>query len=100
MTRIVRPPTDSRVAAASCQGWPVRVSEFFRLVDEEFGVARGRSLVHDQHLTALGDRTPAQALAAGAEPRTVWLAMCEALDVPPERRLGRDRLRRRPGRSA
>ena len=31
-----------------------------------------------------------QALAAGVEPRKVWLAVCDVQDVPAERRLGRD----------
>ena len=33
---------------------------------------------------------PTQALAAGVNPRDVWLAVCDVQDVPAERRLGRD----------
>ena len=75
---------------------PMRVSEFWTLVTDEFGDAYGRSLATDQHLLALDDRTARQALDAGVEPKEIWLALCEAMDVPPERRLGRDRRPRRP----
>lgn len=68
----------------------MRMSEFWQLVDDEFGTGYGRTLVRDQVLQALGDRTGEQALAAGERPRTVWVALCEALDVPPQRRWGRD----------
>ncbi|MBB2899820.1 hypothetical protein FHR75_000608 [Kineococcus radiotolerans] len=74
----------------------MRVSEFWTLVTDEFGDAYGRSLATDQHLLALDDRTARQALDAGVEPKEIWLALCEAMDVPPERRLGRDRRPKRP----
>jgi hypothetical protein len=74
----------------------MRVSEFWTLVTDEFGDAYGRSLATDQHLLALDDRTARQALDAGVEPKAIWLALCEAMDVPPERRLGRDRRPKRP----
>ncbi|MEO7070674.1 MAG: DUF3046 domain-containing protein, partial [Nostocoides sp.] len=38
----------------------------------------------------LDGRTADAALAAGVPPRAVWLALCEAMDVPERRRLGRD----------
>lgn len=67
------------------------MSEFWTLVEEEFGAAHGRALVRDHVLVTLGNRTAAQALAAHEPPRTVWTALCEDLDVPVERRWGRDR---------
>lgn len=73
----------------------MRVSEFWTLVDDEFGTAYGRSLAADHVLLVLGDRTAREALDSGVEPREIWLALCEALDVPVERRLGRDRPPRR-----
>ncbi|WP_369052970.1 DUF3046 domain-containing protein [Kineococcus terrestris] len=72
----------------------MRHSEFWTLVEDEFGAAYGRSLAADQVLLALEDRTPRQALDAGVDPKAVWLALCEAMDVPPERRLGKDPARR------
>jgi hypothetical protein len=66
----------------------VRVSEFWSLAEQEFGRVHARSLAADLALPALGDRTADRALAEGEEPRQVWLAMCDALDVPVARRSG------------
>jgi len=68
----------------------VRNSEFWTLVDDEFGRAHGRTLTRDHVLFELGNRTAEQALADGEPLRTVWQALCEAMDVPPERRWGRE----------
>lgn len=76
----------------------MRISEFRTLTREEFGRALGDTLVADLVLPSL-DATAAQALEDGTDPRVVWLALCDAMDVPPERRLGRDHGRRRNGSS-
>jgi hypothetical protein len=68
----------------------VRMSEFWTLVDDEFGRAQGRALVRDHVVGALGHRTAEQALEAGEEPREVWLALVADLEVPQERWWGRD----------
>ncbi len=65
----------------------MRRSEFDRAVADEFGAGAG-TLIADLVLSKVGDRTPAQALAAGVPPRDIWLALCEEMDVPPERRYG------------
>ncbi len=52
---------------------------------------RGDALIADLVLPQCGDRTAVQALAAGVPPREVWLALCIATDVPPERRHGAGR---------
>lgn len=64
------------------------MSEFWTLVDGEFGRAQGRALVRDHVVGALGHRTAEQALASGEDPRPVWSALCDDLQVPPERRWG------------
>ncbi|ACZ22236.1 hypothetical protein Sked_23210 [Sanguibacter keddieii DSM 10542] len=74
----------------------VRNREFWDLVDDVFGRAYGRTLADDQVLTALGDRTAAQAVEAGVEPRVVWHALCDAMDVPDARRWGSDLFRQAP----
>jgi hypothetical protein len=33
-------------------------------------------------ITKPGERTAAQALADGEDPRTVWLALCEHFEIP------------------
>jgi Protein of unknown function (DUF3046) len=68
----------------------MRMSEFWTLVDDEFGRAQGRALVRDHVIGTLGDRSAEQALEAGEEPREVWLALAADLEVPPERWWGRD----------
>ena len=68
----------------------MRLSDFWRLMDDEFGAAYARSLARDHVLGALGNLTPLQALEAGIKPREAWLALCADMDVPPERRLGKE----------
>lgn len=68
----------------------MRLSDFWRLMDDEFGPAYSRVLASDLVLGAIGGKTAVEALGSGIEPRAVWLAVCEVQDVPPERRLGRD----------
>ena len=63
-------------------------SEFDRAVEEEFGAGYASVVVEDLVLESLDGRTARQALAAGVSPRAVWLAICEATDVPASRRHG------------
>jgi hypothetical protein len=66
----------------------VRLSEFRLAVSDEFGEAYGAVITRDLVLGDLGGRTADQALSAGVPARTIWLALCEASDVPVERRFG------------
>lgn len=68
----------------------VRLSDFWRLMDDEFGAGYSRTLASSLVLSAVGGISAQEALARGVPPREVWLAVCEMQDVPPERRLGRD----------
>ncbi|MDQ4137819.1 MAG: DUF3046 domain-containing protein [Actinomycetota bacterium] len=63
----------------------MRRSEFMIAVADEFGEAYGQVLLHDLHLADVGGRTAREALSAGVPPREVWLALCRAKDVPPNR---------------
>lgn len=74
----------------------MRYREFWQLVDEVLGSAHGRALVRELVLPRLGDRTPEQALDAGVEPRDVWHALCDELDIPDPQRWGDDRHRQAP----
>jgi hypothetical protein len=69
----------------------VKASEFRFAVDEEFGEVLGRVLVQELVLDEVGGRTADQALAAGVPAGDVWLALCRANQVPPERWHGRGR---------
>ena len=64
-------------------------------MDDEFGEAYARLLARTHVLGALGGRTAEESLEQGERPRTVWRALCDDLDVPEERRLGRDHPPRR-----
>jgi hypothetical protein len=66
----------------------MRLSEFWRAISDEFGLGYGRVLTNDLVIGELGDRTAEQALAGGAPPREVWLALCRAADVPKSRWYG------------
>jgi hypothetical protein len=63
----------------------MRLSEFWYAINTEFGEAYGRVLVDDVVIAELGDRTAAGALKGGVPARTVWLALCRTMDVPPAR---------------
>ena len=66
----------------------MRLSEFWLAMGDEFGDAYGRVLVHDLALSPLGGLTAEQAISAGIPTREIWLAICDAQDVPANRRYG------------
>ena len=76
----------------------VRYREFWDLVDDVFGRAYGRSIAGDQVLEQLGGRTAARAIEEGVEPRAVWHALCDAMQVPDAERGGSDPHRQAPPR--
>jgi hypothetical protein len=58
------------------------MSDFWDRMRLQFGTAYADSYAHDVVLTNLGGRTVHEALAAGAEAKDVWRAVCEVVDVP------------------
>jgi hypothetical protein len=64
----------------------VRLTQFRELMEGEFGALRAASLSHDHVFAALGGRTVEQALEAGTPAREIWVAVCDAYDVPLARR--------------
>ena len=66
----------------------MRLSEFWLAVSDEFGEAYGRVITHDLVLSDVGGLTAVEAIKAGVPARAIWLALCEATDVPPARRYG------------
>jgi hypothetical protein len=64
----------------------MRITVFRRLMAEEFGPGRAQVLARDHVLSALGGRTVDQALTAGISAKDVWREVCDAFDVPRERR--------------
>ena len=52
----------------------------------EFGQVRAEMIARDHVLSSLGGRCADDALEAGIGPKEVWLAVCEAFEVPANRR--------------
>ena len=53
---------------------------------DEFGSGRAEVLAKDHVLSSLGGRTVDEALAAGVPAKEIWRELCDAFDVPAERR--------------
>jgi len=60
----------------------VRLTDFWERLDEVLGATYSRSWAADVVITALHGRTVCEALDAGEDPRVVWRAVCEVIDVP------------------
>lgn len=76
----------------------MRLSEFWALMDQEFGSAYARTLARSHAIHAFGDRTAEEAIEAGEPVRRVWEALCDDFDVPAARRHLAD-AKERKGRS-
>jgi hypothetical protein len=59
----------------------VRITEFWRRMNERFGEAYAASLAADYRLPKLGS-TVNDALASGVEAKQVWQAICAEFEVP------------------
>jgi hypothetical protein len=64
----------------------MRITAFRQLMADEFGSGRAQVLARDHVLSALGGRTVDQALTAGFSAKEIWREVCDAFDVPVERR--------------
>lgn len=64
----------------------MRTTAFRILMSDEFGDARAAMIAKDHVFADLGGRTANEALAAGVAPQQIWRAVCDAFDVPPNRR--------------
>ncbi|MET7996219.1 DUF3046 domain-containing protein [Amycolatopsis sp. NPDC005232] len=64
----------------------MRITVFRRLMADEFGPGRAEVLAQDHVLSGLGGKTVDQALAAGISAKQIWREVCEAFDIPSERR--------------
>jgi hypothetical protein len=64
----------------------MRITVFRNLMTQEFGEVRADMLARDHVFSSLGGRTVDQALEAGLSPKEIWRAVCDAFEVPRERR--------------
>lgn len=54
----------------------MKLSDFWERMDETFGAGYARSVASDHSIGMLDGRTVDQALAAGEDAKTVWIAVC------------------------
>ncbi|NKE61814.1 DUF3046 domain-containing protein [Lentzea sp. PSKA42] len=59
---------------------------FRKLMAGEFGQVRAEMIAQDHVLSSLGGRTANEALEAGTGAKEVWLAVCDAFEVPENHR--------------
>lgn len=64
----------------------MRLQEFWSRLDGQFGAMRAQSVARDHVFSDLGGRTAIDAIEAGVPVRKVWLAVCDAFDVPGKER--------------
>jgi Protein of unknown function (DUF3046) len=64
----------------------MRITVFRKMMAEEFGEIRADMLARDHVFSSLGNRTVDQALEAGVSTKEIWRAVCDAFEVPPDRR--------------
>lgn len=81
---------DAAPLPPACRLDGMRLTEFRQLVDDEFGSDRAGWIIQSQVLSAEGE-TAAEMIENGSDPKEAWERLCNAFDVPEERRLGVDR---------
>ena len=64
----------------------MRHSEFWTRMDRALGNAYSRVWADQQVIAALGQRTVSEALRDGEEPKAVWRAVWERLELPASER--------------
>ena len=64
----------------------MRITVFRSMMAREFGEVRADMLARDHVFSSLGNRTVDEALDAGLPTKEIWRAVCDAFEVPAERR--------------
>lgn len=64
----------------------MRITVFRKMMAQEFGEIRADMLARDHVFSSLGNRTVDQALEAGLPAKEIWRVVCDAFEVPPDRR--------------
>jgi Protein of unknown function (DUF3046) len=60
----------------------VRLTEFWRRMNTQFGEVYAQSVAKDFVFANLGGRTVERALADGVDTKVVWRAVCDTFKVP------------------
>ena len=63
----------------------MRITEFWRRMEERFGPSYAASLAADYRVPELGT-TIEEALANGVEAKEIWRAVCAEFEMPPSLR--------------
>ncbi|QMU72247.1 DUF3046 domain-containing protein [Streptacidiphilus sp. P02-A3a] len=63
----------------------MRLTEFWKKMNAQFGSGYAESFASDHVMSELGGRTVREALDAGWETKDVWRAVCAAMGVPASR---------------
>ncbi|WKD59112.1 DUF3046 domain-containing protein [Corynebacterium caspium] len=66
----------------------MRLTEFERLLTDEFGAERGR-FIASSHILSGQQATADELLERGVDPAQIWEKICIDFDIPEERRLGK-----------
>ena len=64
----------------------MRLQEFWSRLEGQFGAMRAQTVARDHSFSSLDGRSALDAIDAGVPVRKVWLAICEAYEVPPKDR--------------
>lgn len=64
----------------------VRLTDFWRRMEKHLGPAYADSWARDQVLSSLGGRTVYEAIEAGEDPKQIWRAVCDVLELPARER--------------
>ncbi|APT92364.1 hypothetical protein CPHO_05040 [Corynebacterium phocae] len=67
----------------------MRLTEYQRLIRDEFGTQKAGWVSHSHVVSRLGD-TPDNLIERGVDPGKVWEGLCDDFEVPQVRRLGND----------
>jgi len=64
----------------------VRLTEFWDRMETRFGALHADTVSRDQVMRQLDGQTVIEALATGWTAKSVWLAVCEAYEIPARER--------------
>ncbi len=64
----------------------MRLTEFWRRMEQALGPVYARSFAKDHVISELGSRTVEQALVDGDDVKAVWRAVCDSLSLPASER--------------
>jgi L-rhamnose isomerase len=62
----------------------MRLSEFWALMEQEFGSGYAGVVARTQSLGSIGGRTVHEAMDEGLPVRQIWEALVKDMDVPPQ----------------